>query len=83
MKQSVQQLRVVALPEEPPALYNQVQTCRLLGVSRFTVYRMSRDGQLHPIMVRGARRYRRDEILAIAAEGTARIEFDGNSTRCV
>ena len=34
--------------------------------SRYTVWRMTREGALHPVNVRGSFRYRRAEIEAIA-----------------
>jgi hypothetical protein len=47
-------------------LLNQAATARLLGVSRFCVYCMAKDGQIKPVMIRGARRYRRADVLRLA-----------------
>jgi len=52
-------------------VFTQREACRALRVSRYTIFRMVRDGQLHPIMIRGLRRYRRDEILAVGQKGVA------------
>ena len=54
-----------------PMLLTQRQTCKALGVSRFTIFRMVRDGQLHPVMIRGAKRYRREELAKISRTGVA------------
>lgn len=54
-----------------PLLLTQRQACKALGVSRFTIFRMVRDGQLHPVMIRGARRYRREELMDISRTGVA------------
>ena len=50
----------------PPLLLTQMQAAHLLSVSRYTVWRMTREGALHPVNVRGSFRYRRAEIEAIA-----------------
>ena len=52
-----------------PLLLTQRQTCRALGMSRFTILRMVKDGQLHPVMIRGSRRYRSEEIHNISRTG--------------
>lgn len=46
---------------EPPLL-TVTQTAVRLSVSRWTVYRLIRDGKLHGIRVRGGRRFRESEI---------------------
>jgi len=50
-----------------PLLLTQKQAAHLLGVSRFTVRRMTQEGQLHPVRVHGRFRYRRHEIEELAA----------------
>ena len=52
--------------EKRPLLLNQAEAARLLRVSRITVFRMVKDKQIIPVMVRGAVRYRRDELECIA-----------------
>ncbi len=52
-------------------LLTQRQACKALGVSRFTIFRMVRDGQLHPVMIRGVKRYRTEELHEIARDGVA------------
>ena len=53
--------------DQLPLLLTQKQAARLLGVSRFTIRNMTREGQLHPVRVHECRRYRRDEVDALAA----------------
>ena len=52
-------------------LCSQAEAARLLSTSRFTIWRMSRDNQLHPVTVRGCTRYRVAELEAIAAGQSA------------
>lgn len=52
-------------------LLTQRQACKALGVSRFTIFRMVRDGQLHPVLIRGVKRYQTEELHKIAREGVA------------
>lgn len=54
-----------------PLLFTQAQAARLLNVSRATIFRMTRNGELHPILIRGLRRYRRADLEEIACKGTA------------
>jgi len=49
-----------------PLLLTQKQAAHLLGVSRFTVRKMTQEGKLHPVQVHERRHYRRTEIEAIA-----------------
>jgi hypothetical protein len=49
-----------------PLLLTQKQVAFLLGVSRFTVRRMTMEGKLCPVQVNEALRYRRSDIEAIA-----------------
>jgi excisionase family DNA binding protein len=60
------------LPQQGPLplLLTQKQTAFLLGVSRFTVNRMVKEGELHPIKIRDAVRYRRTEVEEIASGKT-------------
>ena len=53
-----------------PLLLTQMQAARLLGVSRYTIWRMTREGLLHPVSVRDSTRYRRTEIEMIANGAT-------------
>jgi predicted site-specific integrase-resolvase len=60
------------LANTPDALLcSQAAAGRLLGVSRFTVWRMAREGQLHPVTVRGCVRYRVAELEQLAAGNPA------------
>ncbi len=49
-----------------PLLLTQADAARLLGVSRITVYRMVKAGDVVPVKVRGAVRYRRSDLESIA-----------------
>ena len=56
-----------ALEGKPTALLcSQAEAGRLLGVSRFSIWRMARENVLHPVKVRGAIRYRVAELEQIA-----------------
>ena len=50
-------------------LCSQASAGRLLDVSRFTIWRMAQEGQLHPVSVRGCVRYRVEELERLAAGG--------------
>ena len=50
-----------------PLLLTQKQAALLLGVSRFTIRNMTRDGQLHPVRIHECWRYRREEIEDLAS----------------
>jgi len=52
-------------------LVTQAEASRLMSCSRFTIRRLALDGVLHPISIRGMRRYRYSELCAIAEAGTA------------
>ena len=52
-----------------PLLVTQSEAARLLSMSRVTVYRLVRDGALHPVEVRGAKRYRVEDLERIARGG--------------
>ena len=55
------------LDGKPTALLvTQAETARLLSVSRFTIFRMAKEGQLHPVKIRGAVRYRLSELEQLA-----------------
>lgn len=59
-----------ALENKPTALLaNQVEASRLIGVSRYTLWRWVRDGVIQPVMVRGVARYRISDLEKLAAEG--------------
>ena len=52
-----------ALRGEPePLLASQARAARMLDCSRFTVRRMTKDGTLKPVMLRGLARYRISDI---------------------
>jgi len=61
---------LVGAPNEA-LLLKQAEAGRLLGCSRHTIKRLVSDGVLHPVQLRGAIRYRRLELLALAGEGAA------------
>jgi|GEM_PF-3501552 len=46
-------------------LITQSEAARLLSVSRFTVHRMAKEGEIGLVCIRGSRRYRLSEIDAI------------------
>lgn len=52
-----------------PILLKQREAAQLLSVSRATLYRMMKAGQVRPVTVRGLRRYRRADLEAIARNG--------------
>ena len=55
------------LDGKPTALLvSQAEAARLLSISRVTVYRMVKDGMLHPVKLRGAVRYRLSELEQLA-----------------
>ena len=49
-------------------LLTQSEAARLYGCSRWTIRNLVRDGKLHPVRLRGAVKYRRSELLALAGE---------------
>ena len=49
-----------------PLLLTQKQSADLLGVSRFTIRRMTTSGELHPVRINNHWRFRRSEIEAVA-----------------
>ncbi len=55
---------------DEPLLARQAQTARMLTCSRFTIRRLEQEGLLHPVMIRGLKRYKVSEIRALA-EGRA------------
>jgi hypothetical protein len=50
----------------PRFLVSQAEAARALSVSRLTIWRLVRDGILHPVCIRGARRYRVEELQVVA-----------------
>lgn len=50
-----------------PLLLTVADTCRILNLSRQTLWRLSQDGTLMPVKVRGATRYRRQDVELFAA----------------
>lgn len=60
-------------PSSPALLVNQATAARLLSVSRFTIRRMVAEGTLHPVRVRGAVRYRRDELESVARSAVVMV----------
>jgi len=53
-------------PQIQPLLVNQAAAAKLLSVSRFTIRRLVVEGRLHPIKVRDAFRYSREELEKLA-----------------
>jgi len=53
-------------PQIQPLLVNQAAAAKLLSVSRFTIRRLVVEGRLHPIKVRDAIRYSREELEKLA-----------------
>jgi excisionase family DNA binding protein len=49
-----------------PLLMTQAEVARMLNVSRFAIHRMVKDGELHAVSIRGAMRYRREEVIRLA-----------------
>jgi excisionase family DNA binding protein len=49
-----------------PLLVTQAEAARILSVSTVTLYRMVKEGKLKPVMIRGARRYRWEDLERIA-----------------
>jgi excisionase family DNA binding protein len=47
-------------------LLSQAGAARYLNCSRFTIWRMVKDGTLHPVTIRGLVRYKRVELEKIA-----------------
>ena len=54
--------------EDESLLWTQARTARALGFSRWTIRNLTRDGRLHPVTLRGAKRYRKKEVMALAGE---------------
>lgn len=63
--------------EPEPLLASQAQSARMLNCSRFTVARMEKDGTLHPVTIRGMKRYRVSELRALAAGGFCAVDALG------
>ena len=58
-----------ALRGEPDALLaSQAQAARMLACSRFTIRRMTQNGTLRPVMLRGLARYRVSDLKKLAGE---------------
>lgn len=53
---------------------SQAEAGRLLGVSRFTIWRMAREGQLHPVSIRGSVRYPVAELERLASGQPAAVQ---------
>jgi len=43
----------------------QSEAAKMFSCSRITIYRMVQDGVLHPVSIRGALRYRVDELASL------------------
>lgn len=55
---------------EDPLLVTQAQAAKLLGLSRVTVWRMAKEGMLHPVeILPGSFRYAFEEIEGLARDG--------------
>lgn len=57
-----------------PILLTQSEAARMLNVCRVTVYRMAKEGVLKPVWIRGAKRYRREDVERVAKCGTLKGE---------
>jgi len=53
------------VPALEERLITQAEVARLLSVSRYTVHRMAKEGEIGVVSIRGSRRYRLSEIDAI------------------
>lgn len=51
---------------EDALLDSGASACRLLSCSKPTLWRMVRDGAIHPVHIRGLTRYRRSDLEALA-----------------
>ena len=51
---------------EDALLDSGASACRLLSCSKPTLWRMVRDGAIHPVHIRGLTRYRRADLEALA-----------------
>lgn len=61
---------------DAPLLLTQKQAARSLGISRATLWRLTRDGALERVEVLpGCFRYRREDVEAVAREGCAVRNF--------
>lgn len=49
-----------------PLLAHQAKAARILDCSRFTLRRLEKDGKIHPVFIRGLKRYKLSEIRALA-----------------
>lgn len=65
-----------AAPPSTDEFMTQSEAARLLNIGRSTLYRMEKDGQLKPVILRpgqgkirpgGLKRYRKSDILALSA----------------
>jgi len=50
----------------PRLLVTQAEAASMLGVSRVTVFRLVQAGELTPVLIRGARRYRVEDLRRLA-----------------
>ena len=66
MKGALTSLGEQVQQQEVPLLLSQKQAASLLGLSRYTIRRMTMEGKLHPVIVHETPRYRRSEIEGIA-----------------
>ena len=63
-------------------LLTQKDTAKLLSISRVTLWRMTRDGILHPVeILPGTHRYRLDELQAFARSGKANSAIASKTRR--
>jgi predicted DNA-binding transcriptional regulator AlpA len=51
---------------EDALLYSGAQTCRMIQVSKPTLWRMVKDGTIQPVHIRGLTRYRRSDLERLA-----------------
>lgn len=60
----------------PRLLVSQAEAARMLGMSRITIYRLVESGELTPVSIRGAKRYRVADISRMATDGASHDKGD-------
>lgn len=62
-------LRVLEGREDNALLYSASQAARLLNFSRQTLWRLTKENKLQPVNIRGLKRYRRSDLIALIEGG--------------
>lgn len=57
--------RILDGQPEDSLVYSASQAARLLNCSRQTIWRLEKDNVLHPVTIRGLRRFRRADLIAL------------------